>query len=77
MSFGKPKTVVQEVKTPDPLPPQPERTSAETNNLAEEQRRRFATGRSGRAATILTGGAGGSGGVSAIRFLGGAPNAGM
>lgn len=72
MSFGKPKTVVQEVKTPDPLPPAPERTSAETATLAEEQRRRYATERKGRAATILTGGAGGSGGLSAIRFLGSA-----
>ncbi len=73
MSFGgRTKTVVQEVKVPEPLPPAPERTATETAALAEEQRRRFATGRSGRASTILTGGTGGAGGVSALRFLGGA-----
>lgn len=67
--FSKPK--VPEVKTPDPLPPAPERSSEETAALAEEQRSRFAR-RAGRASTMLTGGAGADSGSSAIRFLGGA-----
>lgn len=67
--FSKPK--VPEVRTPDPLPPAPERTAEETAALAEDQRSRFAR-RSGRAGTMLTGGSGTEGGSSAIRFLGGA-----
>lgn len=58
------------VRYPDPLPPTPERTDAETAALADEQRGQFA--RRGRAATMLTGGAGTEGGTSAVRFLGGA-----
>lgn len=70
--FGSPQQQAPEVKMPDPVPPAPERTSQETASLAEEQRRKFASTRSGRARTILTGGMGGGGGVSALRFLGGA-----
>ena len=43
---SKPK--MPDVKYPDPLPPPPERTDAETAGLAEEQRRKF-FGRGGRA----------------------------
>lgn len=56
------------VRTPDPLPPPPERTDAETTALAEEQRRKPST--TGRASTMLTTGQGVSGVSSASRFLG-------
>lgn len=64
--FKTPKT--PKVKTPDHLPPPPERTDAETTALAEEQRRR--AGSMGRATTMLTTGQGVSGVTSASRFLG-------
>lgn len=67
--FKKPS--VPEVRYPDPLPPAPERTDAETAALAEEQRARFAS-RRGRASTMLTGGGGVDGGSAAVQFLGGA-----
>lgn len=60
-----------EVRYPDPLPPPPERTDADTSALAEEQRAKFFR-KGGRASTMLTGGSGTEGGTSAIRFLGGA-----
>lgn len=53
-----------------PLPPAPERSDAETEELAEEQRRRFGSSRSGRASTYLSGG-GLSSASSAVRYLGG------
>lgn len=56
---------------PDPLPPPPERSDAETDKLAEEQRRKFAGGSGGRASTYLTA-TGTTQGSSAVRFLGGA-----
>lgn len=56
---------------PDPLPPAPERSDAETQALADEQRKRFAGSSAGRAATFLTQG-GTSAASSAVRFLGGA-----
>ena len=55
---------------PDPLPPVPERSDAETAALAEEQRKKFGTARSGRASTFLSGG-GLSESSTASRFLGG------
>lgn len=67
--FKKPKTPA--VVIPDPLPPAPERSDAETENLAEEQRRRFSGAQGGRASTFLTAG-GTTQGSSAVRFLGGA-----
>lgn len=67
--FSTPK--MPEVKTPDPLPPAPVRSAEDTSNLAAQQRESFFR-RGGRASTMLTGGAGTGGGVSAIRFLGGA-----
>lgn len=67
--FSKPK--MPEVRAPDPLPPPPERSSDETVALAEAQRAELAK-RRGRAATMLTGGSGASGGSAAISFLGGA-----
>lgn len=67
--FSSPK--MPEVKTPDPLPPAPERSAEVTSALAAEQRSRFFR-RGGRAGTMLTGGSGAGGGTSAISFLGGA-----
>lgn len=67
--FSKPKATP--VVVPDPLPPPPERNDTETQNLADEQRKRFAGAGGGRASTFLTGG-GTSMGSSAVRFLGGA-----
>ena len=67
--FSKPKK--PRVVQPDPLPPPPERSDAETEALADEQRRRFAGASGGRASTFLTSG-GTSAGSSAVRFLGGA-----
>lgn len=55
---------------PQPVAP-PARSDAETQALAEEQRRRFGGARSGRASTYLTSG-GLSDSSSAVRFLGGA-----
>lgn len=52
--------------------PVPERTAEQTSEIADSQRRRFATGGAGRAATMLTGGTGTAGGSQAVRFLGGA-----
>lgn len=72
MSFGGGSSSAPQVRMPDPLPPAPERTSTETQNLADEQRRRFAMNQAGRAATMLTGGSGTSGASAAVRFLGGA-----
>ena len=69
--FSSPAPAPPPVKMPDPLPPAPERTAQDTAALAEAQRRKFMTQSSGRASTSLTGGMGGGGGVSAIRFLGG------
>lgn len=60
-----------EVKMPDPAPPAPLRTAEDTAALAANQREGFFR-RGGRAATSLTGGGGTGGGVSALRFLGGA-----
>lgn len=71
--FSKPQ--LPEVRSVDPLPPPPERTSTETSALAEQQRARFAK-RGGRSSTFLSGarsrGAGGSQGAASVRFLGGA-----
>lgn len=66
---GRPK--VPEPRYPDPLPPAPERSDAETASLAEDQRSRFFL-RGGRAASMLTGGTGAESGTGAARFLGGA-----
>lgn len=60
-----------EVKMPDPLPPAPERSDAQTADLAEAQRRRFASG-GGRAMTLLSGGSGVASVMTASRFLGNA-----
>lgn len=59
------------VRYPDPLPPPPDRSDAETAALAEQQRAGFFK-RGGRAMTMLTGGAGTEGGTAAVRFLGSA-----
>lgn len=65
------KPSMPEPRLPDPLPPPPERSDAETEALAEQQRSQFAR-RGGRAATILTGGLGTEQGSAAVRLLGGA-----
>ncbi|RTL04983.1 hypothetical protein EKK58_09255 [Candidatus Dependentiae bacterium] len=67
-SPAKPK---RDVVTPEPLRPAPERSDAETEALAEEQRKRVAGASGGRASTYLTGG-GTEAASSAVRFLGGA-----
>lgn len=68
--FAAPK--VPEVRqTVSALPAAPERTSAQTSALADAQRAKFFD-RAGRESTMLTGGAGTSGGLSAVRYLGGA-----
>jgi hypothetical protein len=67
--FSTPK--MPKVQTPDPAPPAPTRSAEDTANLAAQQRESFFR-RGGRGSTMLTGGSGTGGGVSAIRFLGGA-----
>lgn len=67
--FAKPKAAP--VVMPEPLPPAPERSSAETQALADEQRKKFAGPKTGRASTFLTQG-GTTATSSAVRFLGGA-----
>lgn len=67
--FAKPKAAP--VVMPDPLPPAPERSDAQTQQLADEQRKKFAGSSAGRAATFLTQG-GTTAASSAVRFLGGA-----
>lgn len=57
--------------TPAPLPPAPERSDAQTQELAATQRKKFALSGDGRASTFLTSG-GTSQGYSAVRYLGGA-----
>lgn len=69
--FGGNQAPMPEVKTPDPLPPAPVRSAQDTAALAARQREGYFR-RAGRQATSLTGGGGTGGGVSAIRFLGGA-----
>lgn len=49
----------------------PDLSAADVSALADEQRNRF-FGKLGKAGTLLTGGGGADGGVSVIRFLGGA-----
>lgn len=56
---------------PQPLPPAPERSDLQTQQLAEQQRKRFSGASGGRASTFLTSG-GTSAASSAVRFLGGA-----
>lgn len=69
--FSKPKAPKpQPLPEPEPLPPPPERSDAETESLAEEQKKRFTSSTArGRASTFLTGG-GVTEGTSAVRFLG-------
>lgn len=67
--FSKPKAAP--VVTPDPLPPAPERSDSQTQELADEQRKKFAGSKGGRASTFLTQG-GTTASSSAVRFLGGA-----
>jgi hypothetical protein len=65
------RTSQPQVRYPDPLPPPPERSDAQTQELAAEQRAALFR-RGGRASTILTGGQGVDGGSTAARFLGSA-----
>lgn len=65
-----PRNAQPAVRYPDPLPPPPERSDAETAALAEQQRE-GARSRRGRAATLLTSGQGADEGFRASRFLGG------
>lgn len=58
------------VREPDPLPPPPARSDAETEALAEENRKQNMPRRPGRASTFLTAG-GTTAASSAVRFLGG------
>lgn len=67
--FNKPKAAAP-LPLPAPLPPPPDRSDAQTQSLADEQRKRF-SGSQGRASTFLTAG-GTQQGSSAVRFLGGA-----
>lgn len=69
--FSTPKMPEVKQVTPEYTPPAPVRSAEDTQQLASDQRRKFAN-RGGRSSTMLTGGAGTGGGVSAIRFLGGA-----
>lgn len=61
-------SIVPEVKAQAPVDP-PRRSSEETASLAAEQTERF-TRRRGRAFSMLTGGSGTGGGISAGRMLG-------
>lgn len=56
---------------PAPLPPPPARSDAQTQALADEQRRKYAAGDSGSAQTYLTT-SGTTDSSSAVRYLGGA-----
>lgn len=68
--FSSPKSAPAPViREPDPLPPPPDRSDAETQNLADEQRSRLLPRRAGRASTFLTP-SGVSAPSSAVRFLG-------
>lgn len=58
------------IREPDPLPPIPSRSDAETEALAEENRKNNTPRKPGRAATFLTAG-GTQTASSAVRFLGG------
>lgn len=70
--FSPPKAPAPAVApAPAPLPPPPTRSDAETQQLADEQRKKYATSKGGRASTFLTQG-GVSDSTSAVRFLGGA-----
>lgn len=64
-------TSTPKYNAPEPLPPAPERSDAETAALAEEQRKKYASAGQGRAGTFLTAG-GTTQGFSAVRYLGGA-----
>lgn len=68
MGFLSPKP--KAAATVAPLPAAPERSTAETDALAAEQRKMFAGQSGGRASTYLTG-SGTSAVSSASRFLGG------
>lgn len=69
-TFFKPKSPAPIVQKTIPLSPIPERTDAETQALAAEQRRKFASSRSrGRASTFLTQ-SGVTNPTTAARFLG-------
>lgn len=59
------------VPLPAPLPPAPERSDVQTQQLADQQRKRFAGAGGGRVSTYLTSG-GTTSGSAAVRFLGGA-----
>lgn len=61
------------IPPPEPLPAPPSRSDAETEALAEENRRQNTPRRAGRASTFLTG-AGTTAASSAVRFLGGSAN---
>lgn len=68
MSFG--GSAPPPAPTPAPLPPAPARSDAQTQSLADAQRKKF-NGPAGSASqTYLTGG-GASAGSSAVRYLGG------
>lgn len=65
-----PKVQAAPIREPDPLPAPPSRSDAETEALAEENRKQNTPRRAGRASTFLTQ-AGLQQASSAIRFLGG------
>lgn len=70
------RTKQPEVRYPDPLPPPPERSDAQTQQLVQEQRSKYS--RKGRAATMLMGSGAGSAAPGAtashaLRMLSGAP----
>ncbi len=69
---GKPKKAKSAPvpKAPEPLPPVPIRTDAQTQELAKDQRIKIQN-RPGRTSTILTGGLGTEQATGFVRFLGG------
>jgi len=65
-----PKVQQAPIREPDPLPPPPGRSDAETAALADENRKQNTPRRPGRASSFLTQ-SGTTAASSAVRFLGG------
>lgn len=66
MSFLSPK----KAPAPTPLPPVPDRTDTQTQDLAAEQRRKFGTFQGGRFNTMLSSGSPSVSGSPLVQLLG-------